>query len=193
MRSDSTDLANCGQRMPRFFTPSVSRAGGVGKRKNRKIHRLSTAELLASSELHGFSRCESAGAPVARRSCRSTPASRNQPDSAATLSARNLARCARHHARLRKLEVHGCGRELVPPAGHTTGLSSRRLVPVCKFLPIFCRTGSAHFTEDARKVLLVLEPASHRHIQHAHLCVTQHLLGTLYPAVQHKLVRALAR
>ena len=65
--------------------------------------------------------------------------------------------------------------------------------PVRKFLPVFCRTGSAQFTEDARKVLLVLEPARYRHIQHAHLCGTQHLLGAVYPAVQYKLVRALAR
>jgi hypothetical protein len=65
--------------------------------------------------------------------------------------------------------------------------------PVRKFLPVLCRTGSAHTAEDPRKVLLALEPAGHRHIQHAHLSGTQHLLGALYPAVQHKLVRALAR
>src|SRR5215469_4756837 len=72
-------------------------------------------------------------------------------------------------------------------------LFSPWLAPVRKFLPVFCRTGSAHFTEDARKVLLVLEPARHRHIQHAHLAGTQHFLGAVYPAVQHKLVRALSR
>ena len=65
--------------------------------------------------------------------------------------------------------------------------------PVRKFLPVLCGTGSAHTAEDARKVLLVLEPAGHRHIQHPHLCGTQHLFGTVYPVVQHKLVRALAR
>jgi len=67
--------------------------------------------------------------------------------------------------------------------GRSSGLSSPPLVPVRKFLSIFCRTGSAHTTEDARKVLLALEPAGHRHIQDATLGDTQHLLRTLYPAV----------
>ena len=60
-------------------------------------------------------------------------------------------------------------------------------------VPVFCRTGSAHTTGDARKVLLALEPARHRHIQNAILGGTQHLLGAPYPAVQDKLVRTLAR
>jgi len=38
--------------------------------------------------------------------------------------------------------------------------------------------------EDARKVLLALEPARHRQVQDAILGGTQHLLGALYPAVQ---------
>jgi hypothetical protein len=42
-------------------------------------------------------------------------------------------------------------------------------------------------------VLLRFEAAGHRHIQYTHLGGTQHLLGEVYPTVQHKLVRALAR
>jgi transposase len=83
-----------------FPATSLPCAGGMGKRKNRKVHRLPTTELLASSYLQRSSRCESAGAQVARRSCRSTASSRNQPDSARTLSARSLASGARHHSRL---------------------------------------------------------------------------------------------
>jgi hypothetical protein len=45
----------------------------------------------------------------------------------------------------------------------SSGLSSGRLVPVRKFPSVFCRTGSAHSSEDACKVLLALEPAGHRH------------------------------
>ena len=82
---------------------------------------------------------------------------------------------------------------MVPRAGHTSGLSSRRLVPMRKFLPVLCRTGSAHTAEDARKVLLALEAARHRHIQHVHLCGTQQFLSAVYAAMQHKLMRALAR
>ena len=62
-----------------------------------------------------------------------------------------------------------------------------------KFLPIFRWAGPGQLPEHSRKVLLILEPAGHRHVQYTHLGGTQHLLGALYPAVQHKLVRALAR
>src|SRR5215469_8662312 len=69
-------------------------------------------------------------------------------------------------------------------SGYTSVLLSRRLVRVRKFLAVFCRTRSAHTTVDRRKVLLALEPARHRHIQHANLSGTQHLLDALYPGVQ---------
>ena len=62
-----------------------------------------------------------------------------------------------------------------------------------KFLPIFRWAGSAQLPEHSRKVLLRFEPTGHRYIQYTHLGGTQHLLGAVYPAVQHKLVRALAR
>ena len=59
--------------------------------------------------------------------------------------------------------------------------SPRRLAQ--KFLPVFCRAGTAQLSEHSREVLLRFEAAGYRHIEHTHLGATQHLLGAVYPAV----------
>jgi len=61
-----------------------------------------------------------------------------------------------------------------------------------KFLAIFCRADSAHPAEHARKVLLCFEAAGHRDVQDTRLGRSQHLLRTLYPMTQDKVMRALA-
>ena len=97
------------------------------------------------------------------------------------------------------LPTHHCGPTSAVPnrpswlATARAALSQRKQRLAQKFLPIFRWAGSAQLPEHSRKVLLVLEPAGHRHIQHTHLGGTQHLLSALYPALQHKLVWALAR
>ena len=65
-------------------------------------------------------------------------------------------------------------------------------VPVAeKFIPIFCWADPAHQAEHSRKMLLGFKAARYSHIQHPHLGLAQHLLCTLDPMAQHKLVRAL--
>src|SRR5215469_7325171 len=59
------------------------------------------------------------------------------------------------------------------------------------FISIFPRTGSAHLTEYASKVLLGLEPAGDGDIQDAPFGRTQHLLRFLDPIPEETLVRSL--
>src|SRR5215469_1039241 len=57
---------------------------------------------------------------------------------------------------------------------------------------ILRRACTANPAEHPRKVLLRFESARHGDIKNPHLGFAQHLLGTLYPLAQDKLVRALA-
>ena len=57
---------------------------------------------------------------------------------------------------------------------------------------ILRRARTADPSEHPREVLLRFESARHGDIKNPHLGFAQHLLGTLYPLPQDKLVRALA-
>src|SRR5580704_18496909 len=69
--------------------------------------------------------------------------------------------------------------------------SVRRFV-VKKFPAILCRGNSTHVTEDLRKMLLAFEAAGHGYIQYSLIGRAQHLLCTLEPPTQEKLVRGFA-
>jgi hypothetical protein len=71
------------------------------------------------------------------------------------------------------------------------GLPSASRSLVQELLAIFCGAGSAHLAEHSCKVLLRFEAASHRDIQDTHLGCAQHLLRTLYPMAENKLMWAL--
>jgi hypothetical protein len=58
---------------------------------------------------------------------------------------------------------------------------------------MFSRAGSAQLAEHPRKVPLRFEAASYGDIQHPNLGRSQHLLRTLNPVAQDKLVRTLTR
>src|SRR6516165_783352 len=60
------------------------------------------------------------------------------------------------------------------------------------FVSVLRRAGTADSPEYARKVLLCFESARHGNIKNPHLGLAQHLLCTLYPLPQDKLMRALA-
>ena len=67
-------------------------------------------------------------------------------------------------------------------------------VPVIqKFMLIFCWADPAHPPEHSRKMLLGFKAARYSNFKHAHLGHLKHLLRTLDPMAQHKLVRALPR
>src|SRR5215469_2056900 len=66
------------------------------------------------------------------------------------------------------------------------------LISAQRFVPVFCRTGSAHLAEYASKVLLGFEAAGDGNIQDAHFGGTQHFLRSLDPIPLKTLVRSLA-
>jgi Integrase core domain len=61
-----------------FPAPSLSCAGGLGKRKRGKIGRIFAAELLAAAHFYRLNRCQLAGATLAGTGGQSTPPSRNR-------------------------------------------------------------------------------------------------------------------
>ena len=72
-----------------------------------------------------------------------------------------------------------------------SGLDTRWLLAQ-NLVSILRRAGTANPAEHARKVLLRFEPACDGDIKNPHLGLAQHLLCTLYPLAQDKLVRCLA-
>src|SRR5580692_6247195 len=99
LSSFSSTLSGLRSRI-QFFAASLPRAGGLGKRENRKSRWIFTAELLATAYLHRFNRCQLASATLAGRGCQSTPPSRNRSNSRSALSARDSARSPCDGARL---------------------------------------------------------------------------------------------
>ena len=62
-------------------------------------------------------------------------------------------------------------------SGRQVRNASPSLLLAQKFLPIFRGAGSAHFAEHSGKVLLRLEAARHRDVQHTRLGGAQHFLS----------------